>query len=219
MIRRKALDSVGLLDEDFFMYGEDIDLSYRILKGGFTNWYLPVNILHYKGESTQKSSFKYVHVFYKAMLIFFRKHYSNMSNIISIPVEVAICVKACWELIKLSARNTSKIMGLASVRRKSEPHYHFFISEKSRKECSRIAADNGLDSSFHIGTEQTLPKGHTEHSDIGQSAGEHVIVYDTSAYSFDKILKLISSSPKRNVILGTYVNTLHAIITPKDIFL
>ncbi len=70
---------VGLLDEDFFMYGEDIDLSYRILKGGYQNYYLPVDILHYKGESTQKSSFRYVHVFYEAMLIFFRKHYSGMS--------------------------------------------------------------------------------------------------------------------------------------------
>ena len=73
-LRRSALDKVGLLDEDFFMYGEDVDLSYRLLKGGFENWYLPVRILHYKGESTQKSSFRYVHVFYDAMLIFFRKH-------------------------------------------------------------------------------------------------------------------------------------------------
>ena len=64
MIRREALQKVGLLDEDFFMYGEDIDLSYRILKGGYQNYYLPVDILHYKGESTQKSSFRYVHVFY-----------------------------------------------------------------------------------------------------------------------------------------------------------
>ena len=46
MLRRKALDEVGLLDEDFFMYGEDIDLSYRVLKGGYHNYYLPVDILH-----------------------------------------------------------------------------------------------------------------------------------------------------------------------------
>ena len=78
-LRRSALDKVGLLDEDFFMYGEDVDLSYRLLKGGFENWYLPVRILHYKGESTQKSSFRYVHVFYDAMLIFFRKHYGGMN--------------------------------------------------------------------------------------------------------------------------------------------
>ena len=50
MIRREALLKGGLLDEDFFMYGEDIDLSYRILKGGYQNYYLPVDILHYKGK-------------------------------------------------------------------------------------------------------------------------------------------------------------------------
>ena len=45
LIRRKALEQVGLLDEDFFMYGEDIDLSYRLLKGGWQNWYLPYSII------------------------------------------------------------------------------------------------------------------------------------------------------------------------------
>ena len=70
MLRRKALDQVGLLDEDFFMYGEDIDLSYRLLKGGWQNWYLPLDIIHFKGCSTQKTSYRYVHVFYHAMLIF-----------------------------------------------------------------------------------------------------------------------------------------------------
>lgn len=72
MVRHEALDKIGLLDEDFFMYGEDIDLSYRLLKGGYENWYVPARILHYKGESTHKSSFAYVHVFYDAMFIFFR---------------------------------------------------------------------------------------------------------------------------------------------------
>lgn len=54
MMRRAALEKVGLLDEDFFMYGEDIDLSYRLLKGGYKNYYFPCKILHYKGESTQR---------------------------------------------------------------------------------------------------------------------------------------------------------------------
>lgn len=53
LLRHSALDKIGLLDEDFFMYGEDIDLSYRLIKGGFENWYLPVSILHYKGEYAQ----------------------------------------------------------------------------------------------------------------------------------------------------------------------
>lgn len=76
---QKALKKCGGFDEDFFMYGEDIDLSYRFLKAGFRNLYLPTPILHYKGESTQKNSFRYVHVFYEAMLIFLRKHFPRTS--------------------------------------------------------------------------------------------------------------------------------------------
>ena len=97
-VRRKALDEVGLLDEDFFMYGEDIDLSYRLLKGGWQNWYLPQDIIHFKGESTQKSSFRYVHVFYQAMLIFFRKHYSHLSIFYTLPIKMAIYFRAAIAL-------------------------------------------------------------------------------------------------------------------------
>lgn len=53
--RTSLLKSVGGFDEDFFMYGEDIDLSYRIVKAGYDNWYLPVDMIHYKGESTKKT--------------------------------------------------------------------------------------------------------------------------------------------------------------------
>ena len=98
MLRRKAIDQVGLLDEDFFMYGEDIDLSYRLLKDGWQNWYLPFDIVHYKGQSTEKSDFRYVHVFYQAMLIFFRKHYSHLSFFFTLPVKVAIYFRASLAL-------------------------------------------------------------------------------------------------------------------------
>ncbi len=75
-LRKKTLDEVGLLDESFFMYGEDIDLSYRITMGGYENWYLPdARIIHYKGESTKKSTVNYVFVFYNAMAIFAKKHF------------------------------------------------------------------------------------------------------------------------------------------------
>src|SRR5690606_24779394 len=77
-LRKRMLDEVGLLDESFFMYGEDIDLSYRITLGGYENWYFPVApIIHYKGESTKKSSVNYVFVFYNAMVIFARKHFTR----------------------------------------------------------------------------------------------------------------------------------------------
>ena len=93
-LRRDALDKAGLLDEDFFMYGEDIDLSYRILKAGYNNYFLPSRILHYKGESTVKSSYRYVHTFYRAMELFFNKHYAHYSILLSLPIKLAIWGRA-----------------------------------------------------------------------------------------------------------------------------
>ena len=81
-IRKAALNKTGLLDERFFMYGEDIDLSYRLIKNGYQNYYFTgTTIIHYKGESTKKDSINYVLVFYRAMIIFARKHF-NLNNII-----------------------------------------------------------------------------------------------------------------------------------------
>ena len=78
LMRKSVLDQVGLLDEDYFMYGEVIDLSYRITQGGYKNYYFPeTRIIHYKGESTKKSSVNYVYVFYNAMRIFANKHFSQ----------------------------------------------------------------------------------------------------------------------------------------------
>ena len=99
MLRRKALDEVGLLDEKFFMYGEDIDLSYRMLLGGWQNYYIPYSILHYKGESTQKSSFRYVHVFYNAMLIFFNKHFGKKYFLIGYLIQLAVVFRALLDML------------------------------------------------------------------------------------------------------------------------
>ena len=78
LLRAETLNKIGLLDETFFMYGEDIDLSYRITLGGYNNYYYPeTTIIHYKGESTKKGSVNYVLVFYNAMKIFARKHFSK----------------------------------------------------------------------------------------------------------------------------------------------
>ncbi len=78
LMRTSVLDEVGLLDEQFFMYGEDIDLSYRIVQAGYENYYFAESqILHYKGESTKKGSLNYVRVFYQAMIIFAQKHFQG----------------------------------------------------------------------------------------------------------------------------------------------
>jgi GT2 family glycosyltransferase len=106
LMRKTALDKVGLLDEAFFMYGEDIDLSYRITQGGFTNYYFPeTKIIHYKGESTKKSSVNYVVVFYKAMVIFAKKHYSNQNaSLFSLLINVAVYLRAAVAILMRFAK-------------------------------------------------------------------------------------------------------------------
>jgi GT2 family glycosyltransferase len=96
LLRKKVLENTGFLDEEFFMYGEDIDLSYRIIKAGFSNYYFPgTRIIHYKGESTKKSSINYVVVFYKAMTIFARKHFSAKNALLfSLFINLAIYFRA-----------------------------------------------------------------------------------------------------------------------------
>lgn len=100
LMRKEALDKVGLLDEAFFMYGEDIDLSYRITQGGYKNFYFPeTQIIHYKGESTKKSSINYVFVFYRAMIIFAQKHFSQKNaKLFSFLINGAIYFRASLAL-------------------------------------------------------------------------------------------------------------------------
>ena len=100
LLRTLTLEKVGLLDERFFMYGEDIDLSYRIKLGGYKNYYFPeTKIIHYKGESTKKSSVNYVFVFYNAMILFAKKHFSNKNaNLFSFAINLAIYMRASLSL-------------------------------------------------------------------------------------------------------------------------
>lgn len=109
MLRRSALEQCGMLDETFFMYGEDIDLSYRLLKSGFRNYYLPTPILHYKGESTQKTSYRYVYSFYNAMLIFFRKHFSYFGWFASVLIRLAIIAKGVLAFLNIHIKKAQTI--------------------------------------------------------------------------------------------------------------
>ncbi len=106
LIRKKALGETGLLDETFFMYGEDVDLSYRITKAGYKNYYFPeTRILHYKGESTRKGSLNYVRMFYNAMLIFERKHFSSQLIFgYSFLVTIAVYLTAVGSFFRRAAR-------------------------------------------------------------------------------------------------------------------
>ena len=99
--KKELVEKTGMLDETFFMYGEDIDFSYRITKSGYNNYYFPeTTIIHYKGESTKKSSVNYVFIFYKAMVIFAQKHFSkNNAKIFSFAIHLAIYFRAFLALL------------------------------------------------------------------------------------------------------------------------
>ncbi len=215
-LRKAALDQVGLLDEDFFMYGEDIDLSYRILKGGYHNYYIPAQILHYKGESTQKSSFRYVHVFYEAMLIFFRKHYGNVNALISLPIKSAIFVKALVALVRMQMQRIRKMLGFYRRKRKAMPHYVFLVRQESADTCRRIVADNGLSAAFYLVDDALLADGHHD-SRVNLGGGEVVVVYDTEAFGYGHVLSLMARQPDTRVHLGTYTHRHHFVITSEDI--
>ncbi|MFC2100893.1 glycosyltransferase family 2 protein [Bacteroidota bacterium] len=107
LLRKEVLEKTGLLDETFFMYGEDIDLSYRIAKTGYKNYYFPeARIIHYKGESTKIHSVNYVYVFYNAMIIFARKHFSKKSaRTFALLINIAIYLRASVALLSRYLRN------------------------------------------------------------------------------------------------------------------
>ena len=100
LLRRSTLDRCGLLDENFFMYGEDIDLSYRMTLTGEKNYYLPLRILHYKGESTKTESLRYVRIFYQAMFIFLRKHYPHYKLFALLSIKTAIYMRATTAAVR-----------------------------------------------------------------------------------------------------------------------
>jgi GT2 family glycosyltransferase len=101
-IRREVLEQVGLFDESFFMYGEDLDLCYRIKQAGWKIYYYhETQIIHYKGESTKKESFNYVIRFYEAMLIFVRKHYrSRYSRLFEAILVLGIYLRASLAFLR-----------------------------------------------------------------------------------------------------------------------
>lgn len=102
LMRRDAWNEAGMLDETYFMYGEDIDLSYSIEKAGYEVHYLAdAPIIHYKGESTKKGSLNYVFIFYNAMLIFAKKHLSKgYASAFSLLIRFAIYVRAALSVGK-----------------------------------------------------------------------------------------------------------------------
>ena len=203
LVRRKALDEVGLMDEDYFMYGEDIDLSYRLLKGGWENWFVPADIIHYKGESTQKTSFNYVHVFYNAMLIFMRKHYSHLSWLIIWPLQIAVYFIALLALMATLFDRMKKSLGFGGRYKREFPVLYLEGSDTMKEKCRAIAMRKGLSVIDSL-------------DDCKQNIV--VRVFDPSEMSYADIIKHMSESANNRVRLGLYHNDKDIIITQMEVY-
>lgn len=217
MIRKTALDRTGLLDEEFFMYGEDIDLSYRLHACGYENYYLPFQILHYKGESTHKSSFRYVHVFYKAMLIFFDKHYRRSYRWLTPFIRLAVVVRGVMDLC---VHQRERLRGLwrKDDDEESRKSYLFIGRPEAVEALCRVGMEKGLRINFVIGDEQKMPDGHLDAS-VSPQRYDYV-VYDVGAYSYEKILDLMSRKVNKrwHVRLGTFSVETQKLITLNRVY-
>ena len=210
-LRRKALEDVGLLDEDFFMYGEDIDLSYRILKRGYKNYFLPLPILHYKGESTNKSSYRYTHTFYRAMQLFFKKNFSHYSMLVSMPISLAIWGRAIFAYLGNLFRHRK-------VLKRVQANCIVVGRAEAINEIQNILSGQN-EKGKHVfieGDESKLPLGHL---DCGVDLAKYnTVVYDTGAYSYEAILKLLQKSAGKGLRLGTYSTETKRLITENLVY-
>jgi GT2 family glycosyltransferase len=106
MIRREALEKTGLFDPSFFMYGEDIDLSWRLIKAGYINYFVAESrITHFKGKSAGKDDPRRIRNFYGAMIIFSSKH---LGKTWQLPVAAVVRMMLAIRLTAASCRKSVK---------------------------------------------------------------------------------------------------------------
>ncbi len=209
LARRETLDKSGLLDETFFMYGEDIDLSYRLVLAGYKNYYLPTPIIHYKGESTQKGSLRYVRIFYGAMLIFFKKHYPHYSRLYSLAIKFAISLQAAMASIHRIITVPFKRKSDLPVKRGDRGEW-YIISPTPQPIASLIPnLTNYHAASTANEIFDTLPKN--------RSAEQYVIL-DSSIFSYREIIETIQQEhrPKRQFLI--YNPETDVVVSPKEIY-
>lgn len=209
MVRREALDRVGLFDERFFMYGEDIDLSYRLLLGGYKNYYLPTPILHYKGESTQKNSYRYVHVFYQAMLLFFRKHYRHASILLSLPVQAAILGRAFCALVARKWNGVRESL--------FPPHPRTWKAcyvGHNTEEVAALARHYDVQLSTVDADETMLPNGHESLAEEGDAL---FVAYDMDHFSYEAVLRYFEQGHHKRHMAFYYPHT-STLITGGDVY-
>lgn len=220
MMRTAVMRQMAGYDEEYFMYGEDIDLSYRLLKAGYKNYYLPIQILHYKGESTHKSSFRYVHVFYEAMLIFLQKHFGQLSALLTIPIKVAIYAKAFSALLTMSVHKIKKMLGFTIRPGRKQPVYVCVGEQTMLDRCKAKIEEKVYEGIYIQGNSTTLEDGHTtilEQLLTNYHDRDVVVVYDTASYLYNNVFEIFEVNPHSNIHVGFYYPDKDVIIAPNEI--
>ena len=212
-IRHQVLDKVGLFDEDYFMYGEDIDLSYRILKAGYKNYFIPTPIIHYKGESTQKISYQYVNNFNKSMIVFFKKHFSFYSWMLEIPILIAVYIKAAIGYVKVGI---CKALGLRPSVQDVAGLKKFLVISSVGEDIDpavNILKKYGYHTDVKMVDENIMKNGHLALPQKG--CGYDFIVYNTEVFSYRQIIGFFTKNDKGDdVEMALYHPDTNKIITP-----
>ena len=203
MVKREVVTKVGIFDEDYFMYCEDTDLSYRMIKAGLHNYYLPTQILHYKGESTRQNTYSYVNNFYKAIFIFFKKHFNTHIGLLRILIYAAIYVLAAFSFLKRTYKNF-----IYRLKTSVAPHKTRLLC-LVKEENEGIVRDHAVKYNLDIQTCHTpVADAQQLHDIIGDSQPDY-IVYDTTLYSYGEILTLAHNLATLPQGQGHYIGTLY----------
>lgn len=214
-LRKSVLDKVGFLDERFFMYWEDSDLSYRILRAGYNNYYLPVPIFHYKGESSVNSKLRYRYWLYYSLQMFFAKHFPVYNIITYIPLKIVVAV------LKFRIHCTNPLIhGKNWENRWSEPVKNFLVLGSAQAVDDVKTILERIEPHGHhrciVADEASCPDGHltVDNSD----AAYNYVLYDSDSYSFDTMIKLLRQTPGNNLRLATYSTVTKKLITDGAVY-
>ncbi len=190
MVRKTVLENVGAFDEAFFMYGEDIDLSYRINQIGAGVFYLGnTSIIHFKGESARKGKLNYVRIFYQAMVVFVNKHYTGAFAIImKLLLKAGIYSRALLSLIMAPVRLFAN--ALRSSRNEMQTNYLLVGDKTSTANAANILRQYQSNASFQsIETLDKLP------------TNNEIIVLCTGGLTYSAAIECLAKQKKAGLFL------------------
>lgn len=201
LLRTSVVKEVGGFDEDFFMYGEDMDLSYRMASDGRSNYYIPTPIIHYKGECTKTESMNYVKIFYEAMHIFYRKHYPRRSFISKIFISSAIFMRMC-----IGATTSVIIKPIKLKFKRSHKTAKTFIVSNDSQAITTILKQEGFCDNVETLADINLIPNNTEPANV---------ILDDRQMNYASIISTIMRHKQNNRFFHIYSSRNNLIISPK----